>query len=132
MPPQRNAAMVGPMYELTIETVFSAAHAIDLPGGRELLHGHDWRVTICLAGEQLDKWGLLVDFHTIEDELHKIVKPFHNHTLNDVPPFDEVNPTAEHVAQHIGQALRKVLPEGVSLAWSRVTEAPGCAAVWKP
>jgi len=119
------------MYELTIEAVFSAAHAITIGGVREAMHGHDWRVTATIAGETLDDDGLLCDFHEVERSLRDITGRFHNRTLNEVAPFDETNPTAELVARHIGEELAGRLPGNVSLVNVRVTEAVGCAAVWR-
>jgi len=120
------------MFELTVETTFSAAHAIAIRGEREPLHGHDWHVTATLAGETLDDDGLLCDFHEVERALREITDPLRNENLNETAPFDELNPTAEHVARHIGEQLAEALPDGVRLASVRVTEAPGCAATWRP
>ncbi|MFM1935519.1 MAG: hypothetical protein RI990_478, partial [Planctomycetota bacterium] len=38
------------MYLVRIERTFSAAHAIEIRGAREHLHGHDWGVSLSLAG----------------------------------------------------------------------------------
>lgn len=117
-----------PTHCLTLETVFSAAHAIVMQGEREPIHGHDWRVTVRVGGETLDNDGLLVDFHKLQHDLRAIVDPWHNRNLNEVEPFDTVNPTAELVAQTIGERLADTLPPGVRLISVRVTEAVGCAA----
>ena len=60
--------------------------------------------------------------------------PFRNANLNEVAPFDAVNPTAEHVARHIGEALRSSLdlPRGAAVRRVRVREAPGCWAAYMP
>lgn len=121
-----------PRHCLTLETVFSAAHAIVMSGEREPVHGHDWRVTVRIGGEALDDDGLLVDFHKVHHDLQAIVEPWHNRSLNDVEPFDTVNPTAELVAQTIGERLAKALPGGIRLVSVRVTEAVGCAAEYWP
>lgn len=119
------------MYELTLEAGFSAAHALMIGGVREPLHGHDFRVTLTVEGETLDKDGLLCDFHTLEGALRGVVEPFHNRTLNDVPPFDALNPSAEHIALHIARRIDAMMPPEVRLRSVRVTEAPGCAAVYR-
>jgi 6-pyruvoyltetrahydropterin/6-carboxytetrahydropterin synthase len=125
------------MYELTVEATFSAAHAILIAGEREPLHGHDWHVTACVAGETLDPEGLLIDFHALEESLSAILRPFRNANLNDAPPFDRTNPTAENVARFIALSLaeRARMPgEGgrnTRVAWVRVTEAPGCAVTYR-
>lgn len=122
-------------YELTIDAEFCAAHAIVIRGRREPVHGHNWHVTVTVAGHRLDEDGLLCDFHVIEQALHALVARFHNRDLNSTPPFDRMNPTAELIAAHLGEsltaALRSDLPAGVRIAAVRITEAPGCAATWR-
>jgi len=120
------------MFELTIRTEFCAAHAIVIRGVREPVHGHNWRVTLTVAGDQLDDDGLLCDFHELERALAEIVAPFQNADLNNTAPFHELNPTAEHIAQHIGESMAKTLTGGVHVQCASVTEAPGCEATWKP
>ena len=120
------------MIQLHIKTTFSAAHGILIRGEREPLHGHDWHVTIVVEGTRLDEDGLLLDFHELERSLEEVVAPFRNQNLNETAPFDEVNPTAEHVAIHLGERIATYLPEGVSLVSASVTEAPGCLAVYRP
>jgi 6-pyruvoyltetrahydropterin/6-carboxytetrahydropterin synthase len=119
------------MFELTIEGEFCAAHAIVIRGEREPVHGHNWHVTITVAGERLDEDGLLCDFHPIEASLREVIGRFNNRNLNETAPFDRINPTAERIAQHIGETVAKTLPAGVRMVSCRVTEAPGCAAVWR-
>jgi 6-pyruvoyltetrahydropterin/6-carboxytetrahydropterin synthase len=119
-------------YELTLRTEFCAAHAIVMNGEREPVHGHNWRVTVVVGGDELDEDGLLCDFHAIERELARIVAPFQNADLNATAPFDEINPTAERVAQHIGESIARTLPAGVELVRASVTEAPGCEAAYVP
>lgn len=116
------------MFELSVQREFSAAHALVIKGRREPTHGHNWRVTAAVAGEKLDADGLLVDFHLIERKLDEIVGRFNNANLNELGPFDRVNPTAEHVVKHIADELVKSLPASVKLRRVSVTEAPGCAA----
>lgn len=120
-------------YQLEINHTFSAAHSISIAGSPEPLHGHDWHVTATLAGDTLDDDGLLVDFHTVHAVLSEICGRFHNDTLNDVPPFDEVNPTAENVSEHIAAELAgrlEDIAQHAVVASVRVTESPGCAATY--
>ncbi|MFZ4466312.1 MAG: 6-pyruvoyl trahydropterin synthase family protein [Phycisphaerales bacterium] len=118
------------MYTVRIERTFSAAHAIDIRGEREPLHGHDWVVTAELSGESLDSDGLLVDFHDVESSLERIVGRFRNRNLNETAPFDRVNPTAELVAQYVAVRLAPSMPRGVHVRSVSVREAPGCIATY--
>ncbi len=116
------------MFELRIRRTFAAAHAIVMAGVREPMHGHNWEVTVAVAGDTLDADGLLCDFHLLEQALDETIRPFMNRCLNEVAPFDRVNPTAELVAQHIAQAVAARLPIEVRVKEVRVVEAPQCEA----
>ena len=120
------------MFELSVQRVFSAAHALTLAGKRETLHGHDWHLTVVVAGARLDADGLLCDFHVLASAIDAAIAPFHNANLNEVEPFTRINPSAEQVARYIAQRLASVMPDGVSVARVSVTEAPGCQATYTP
>ena len=118
------------MFELTVQRDFRAAHAIMMGGHLEQTHDHCWHVSVVVQGDRLDNDGLLCDFHLIERELEGVIDCLRDRDLNRTPPFDRLNPTAEHVARHIGEQLARTLPPGVALKSVSVTEAPGCVATW--
>jgi 6-pyruvoyltetrahydropterin/6-carboxytetrahydropterin synthase len=123
------------VFTISVQGGFSAAHALMIGGAREPLHGHDWRVTVTLAGPNLDASGLLCDFHAVERALAAVTAGFHNAHLNERPPFtDRVNPSAENVARHIADRLAAslALRPGVWIDSVRVTESPGCEATFRP
>ena len=120
------------MFELSITREFCAAHALTVRGVREPVHGHNWRVIVAIAGDILDDDGLLMDFHELERALDAIIAPFNNADLNATTPFDRLSPTAEHVAQHIGETVAAKLPASLRLIRASVTEAPGCVATYHP
>ncbi len=118
------------MYLNQIERSFSAAHALDIGGVREPIHGHNWSVTVIVAGTSLDADGLLVDFHALERTIDGIIGRFHNQNLNTTTPFDQINPSAELVAQYIAVQIIPTLPMGVRVQSVSVGEAPGCTATY--
>ncbi|MFK7961775.1 MAG: 6-pyruvoyl tetrahydropterin synthase family protein [Phycisphaerales bacterium] len=130
------------MYELSVKRTFCAAHAIVIAGQREPVHGHNWHATLTVAGPTLDAEGLLCDFHAVERALDAVIAPFVNADLNTTPPFDAVNPTAEHVAHHIAIATAAALvdvfrpdpgaPPRARVIAVAVTEAEGCTATYRP
>ncbi len=120
--------MVHPMFEVEIHADFAAAHAIVMNGERETLHGHNWHVVVTVAAESLDEDGLVVDFHALQHALDAVITPFRNANLNQTPPFDQINPTAELVARHIADALAQQVGEATQIVSVAVTEAPGCVA----
>lgn len=122
------------MYELSVETEFCAAHALRLGTQREPVHGHNWRVTVTVSGDRLDGDGLLVDFHVLQSRIDEVIGPLRNRDLNALPPFDRVNPTAENVARHLFERLSTLIAGSdppIQVDSIRVTEAPGCAAVYR-
>ena len=125
------------MYEITVTKEFAAGHAIRLPDDTlEPVHGHNWRVTVTAASEELDGIETVMDFHILEAALQKLLDTVHNKHLNECAPFAgkdgalAVNPTAERVAWWIGQSLISAIKLPVKLVSVEVTEAPGCAAKW--
>ena len=90
------------MFEVTIEQTFSAGHALrNYRGKCENVHGHNYRCQLTLAGEQLDQTGLLMDFVELKRALLSVIDRLDHQWLNDFPPFDVLNPSAENIAKYI-------------------------------
>jgi 6-pyruvoyltetrahydropterin/6-carboxytetrahydropterin synthase len=118
-------------YEVLLEGGFTARHGIRLPDGRvEPSHAHDWRVTVCFRGSQLDECGLLVDFDAVRADLKQVLARFEQTDLNQCPAMGGLNPTAEQVAKVIFEAMGQRWERDGRLHRVRVTEAPGCTAVY--
>jgi 6-pyruvoyltetrahydropterin/6-carboxytetrahydropterin synthase len=136
------------MFAIEVQSSFSSAHALRIPhaggGGviHEPLHGHDFRVTVLLTAHALDSAETVIDFHLLEELLAQIIGPWRNRNLNEIYPFTtRINPSAERVAEQIGLQLQALLQErfapdiasrALRLAEVRLTEAPGCLAIWRP
>jgi 6-pyruvoyltetrahydropterin/6-carboxytetrahydropterin synthase len=127
------------VFEVSVEAEFCAAHALMLRGVREPVHGHTWRVRAVVSGRRLDADGLLCDFHEVERALGAVLSPWRDRNLNEVAPFagpEGVNPSAENVAAYVADELsRRLLPMlfgGMCVSSVTVTEAPGCAATFRP
>lgn len=120
------------MYELTIEREFCAAHAIVMGGEREPVHGHNWRVRVVVRAPEVDPDGLVCDFHALEQSLDATINAWNNRNLNETPPFDRINPTAEWVAREIAQRMQAAAPANARIHRVSVTEAPGCEAAYLP
>lgn len=115
----------GGHYELTVKDHFDSAHALPgYEGPCQYLHGHTWDVEVTIAGEHLDEVGMLYDFKSIKRDLHAVLENFDHRCLNDVPPFDEISPTAEHVARVVFYELEKMLPRTISLKEVAIWESP--------
>jgi 6-pyruvoyltetrahydropterin/6-carboxytetrahydropterin synthase len=118
-------------FQIRTARAFSAAHALKLyDNSLEPIHGHNWKVEVTVQSDQLDSIGVVMDFHELERLLDAIIQPMHNRHLNEVSPFDRLNPSAENVALHIGQSLR--LPSSVRLVSVQVWETAENSAVYLP
>lgn len=90
------------MYELMIEDTFASAHQlIGYEGPCENIHGHTWKVQVCLKGDKLDKLGMLYDFKQAKKVLKDILAGFDHKNLNEMECFLKNNPTAENISRAI-------------------------------
>jgi 6-pyruvoyltetrahydropterin/6-carboxytetrahydropterin synthase len=117
-----------PRYELMIETHFSAAHQLrDYPGDCARLHGHNWHVRLYVDCSELDAMGLGIDYKIMKTELKAALKPWDHYNLNDVPPFDVINPSSENVAAELYKEMAARL-DNARLKVSRVEISETCTA----
>ncbi len=94
-------------YLLSVVTDFSASHILEgHPGKCSHLHGHNWSVEVEVEARKLDRLGMAIDFAELKAATRQIVATMDHRHLNDLPEFAGINPTAEHVAGAIYQALR--------------------------
>ena len=95
-----------PCYTLKVMTDFAAAHQLrDYPGSCSRLHGHNWKVETEIEARQLDDVGMALDFRKIRQAAQAITKPLDHRYLNEIEPFDRINPTAENIAAYLFQGL---------------------------
>jgi len=112
--------MDGEKYALTVRSSFSAAHRLrEYEGNCERLHGHNWQVEITVESEELDSRGMALDFRVMKSALGEILSHMDHKCLNEVPPFDDRNPSSENIARHIFDEMEGKIAPPVRL--SRVT-----------
>lgn len=113
------------MFHLTVKSHFDAAHAlVGYPGECRNLHGHTWDVECTIKGSKLDEVGILYDFKAIKKDLNSILDRFDHKYMNDVPPFDKMNATAENLSEYIFNELEKMLPDHIEIEEVAVWESP--------
>lgn len=93
-------------YTLKIVTDFASAHTLrDYPGQCSRMHGHNWKVEAEVEATRLDEVGMGIDFKIIKKHTREISDRLDHRYLNEIPPFDQINPTAEHIAAYLYQEL---------------------------
>jgi 6-pyruvoyltetrahydropterin/6-carboxytetrahydropterin synthase len=123
-----------PVFEVTKKASFSAAHFLrGYNGPCSRLHGHNWTVEVTIRATKLDAMGMVVDFMDLGRELDVLLEKVDHRNLNEMPPFDEVNPTSENLAAWFHRELSARLEKhGVAPSLVRIWELPDCsAAYWK-
>ena len=124
------------MYEVSVDETFAAAHNLrNYRGKCENLHGHNYKVRITLAGQELDSTGLLYDFVQLKKAIQEVFRSLDHTYLNERPPFDVLNPSAENIARYIYDETARQLPRaanGAGIASITVWESDVTAATYKP
>ncbi len=115
---------------------FSAAHAIrGHTRGCQNLHGHNYRVRVHVAAGELDPLGMVIDFADLKEIVSAVAGPFDHRVINEIPPFDRENTTAELFARHFHGEVSRRLSEltGGRVAVTRVEvwETPTSCAVYE-
>jgi len=123
------------MFEVSVEQTFAAGHALrNYKGKCENVHGHNYRVRITVQGDQLDSTGLLVDFLDVKSLIGGVVDYLDHQFINDLPPFDELNPSAENIAKYFYDRVSGGLKNEVQVRVSevKVWETDTSSAVYRP
>jgi len=122
------------MFEVSVEQSFAAGHALrNYHGKCENVHGHNYKVRITVAGERLDTTGLLVDFVEVKRLMGTVIDYLDHRFINDLPPFDEINPSAENIAKYFYDRVQEGLnDDGVRISEVKVWETDTSSAVYRP
>ncbi len=98
------------MYRLNVTDSFSAAHKLcGYQGACSNLHGHNWKVRLCLSCTELDEIGMAMDFGIIKQVLKRVLDQLDHRYLNDIAEFTTQNPTSEHLARYIYEKMEAEL-----------------------
>jgi len=116
------------MYTIKVEAGFSAAHNLrEYKGKCEDLHGHNWKIEVVAARAELDKTGMLLDFHFLKSKLSEVIADLDHKYLNEIACFHQVNPTSENIAKYIYDQLK---PKVLELRSVTVWENSTCSATY--
>jgi len=116
------------MYTISVQAHYDAAHLLrDYEGKCARLHGHRYVVEVALQAEEVGKTEMVYDFGDLKRHLRALAERFDHQNLNDVPPFTEIESTAENQARFFFEEMKKLLPPELSggLLYARVSESPG-------
>jgi len=120
------------MYEVKINTKFSSAHQLRGYDGKfENLHGHNWGATVIVEAKELDTMGVGIDFVVLKKKVDAILSKLDYHNINEVPPFDEQNPSAENIARWLFDQLNAdIKTETTRVKRVEIREMEDCGAAY--
>ena len=122
------------MFEISVEYGFAAGHALrEYKGKCENIHGHNYKVRVTLAGDKLNSAGLLIDFVDLRAEIKGLVEKLDHRFLNDIPPFDQLNPSAENLAKYFCDGIEpQARNHGLEVHGVTVWETDTTSATYRP
>ena len=121
------------MFTLTVKSGFSAAHHLaTYPGACKRIHGHNYKVSISVQACELGESGMIMDLIQLQSLLHECLKPFDHQLLNNIEPFNHLNPTSENIAKTVYEFIQKRLPEHVAMSRVTVHEIDDFCVTYSP
>ena len=121
------------MFEIKVSAEFEAAHRLaGYPGKCDRLHGHSWVVEASVIGSKLDNLGMLVDFKLVKGRLRELLETLDHRMLNELPAFENINPTAENIAQYVYNEMKKAefFNDNAKLKYIQVWESPKSSVIY--
>ncbi len=124
--------MMAGVFEIYVQTHFSAAHALDgYPGDCARVHGHNWIIDVFVRCRKLDEIGIGIDFREIKNSVKAVLKNLDHFNLNELPAFRKTNPTSENIARFLYRELsQKLNTDSISVSKIKVSETPGAGAFY--
>lgn len=123
------------MYELKIVTRFAAAHQLRMVASKcENLHGHNWKIEVCVRGKALDQSGVVMDFGVIKAHVREIIQRLDHCFLNELEWFSgQQPPSSENIARFIAEQLAEQLADApVQVASVSAWESDDACATYFP
>jgi len=116
------------MYTICVQAHYDAAHLLrDYVGKCSRLHGHRYTVEVAVQAPEVGRSGMVFDFADLKRHLRDLAEALDHRNINEIPPFTEIESTAENQARYFFDEMKKRLPPALApgLLYARVSESPG-------
>lgn len=127
---------MAPEFTVRVEARFESAHYLrEYRGISEPLHGHSYKVEADLAarGGGVDQDAIAVDFVSAKRKLEQLAKKLDYGCINDIPPFTEINPSAENIAEWFARELQDAVDEeNAVVVGVTIWEGPVNSVTYRP
>lgn len=99
----------------------NARHAIYRDGVMGQVHPHTWEITLNVIKGRDE----FVEFYVLERKVEEFMEKFQDRLLNDIKPFDVLNPTLENCCEYFKDRLVEILnKEGWIFLMMEMSETP--------
>lgn len=115
------------MFIVSVQAHYDSAHFLrNYHGKCERMHGHRYVVELALTANELDEAGIAYDFVIVKKHLRDLAERLDHENLNELPPFDELEPSAENQARYFYEEMKRLLPTtmGEAVLYVKVWETP--------
>jgi len=113
------------IFELGADAFFGARHFLTFAGRQGETHYHSWRVEVILESDANDEEGTVIGFAEARGALEAKVAEYNETLLNNIEPYERIQPTAENIARVIFEDIGPALTRGSTrLRTVRVWESP--------
>jgi len=110
------------MFKLKVQDYFSSAHYLkDYKGACEKIHGHNWKVELIVEGSELNSLDILIDFAILKKILKEVLSELDHKLLNEIPYFENINPSSERLAEYIFKKVKEKLSSYPNVKVKEVT-----------
>ena len=96
-------------------------HSVKMEGKMGDIHSHTWEISMGIAMGDVE----FVRFSDIEKKVNMLLDKYQDKYLNEMAPFDVMNPTLENVCDYLYELVSKELKEsGWMLLIMEMSETP--------
>lgn len=96
-------------------------HSIRIDGKQGAVHPHTWEISMDIIST--DK--VFTQFSQIEKRMEKLLEKYQDRYINEIPPFDTINPTLENACEFFLELIQKDIKDtGWILLMIEISETP--------
>lgn len=108
-------------YQYKYKFYLNLNHSITINGKRGEVHPHTWELMVDIVTTD-EKFR---EFSQIEKKLEQLLEKYQDKYINNIEPFQEINPTIENAGDVFAEEIRKsIAEEGWQLLTFEISETP--------
>ncbi len=122
------------LFTIRTKAQFESAHAIrqylEDPNNLgsfidEDVHGHTFEVEAFVSSNHINRrTGFAIDFLVLKNKVDELALKLDHKFINEVDPFDKINPSTENLAKYFFEEINKIIPQDSWLKKVRIYEGP--------